>query len=64
MYVYSHCRLICAVSGVLTSIYQARGEVIVYGFIIVNTVTYAWIAYASDLYGQVIQNLVLLLPTA
>lgn len=54
--------LICAITGVLTSIYQARGEVIVYAFIIVNTVTYAWIAYASDLYGQVIQNLILLLP--
>ncbi|MGR5455086.1 nicotinamide riboside transporter PnuC [Vibrio alfacsensis] len=54
--------LVCALSGVLTSIYQARGEVIVYTFILINTITYAWIAYTSDLYGQVIQNLFLLLP--
>ena len=54
--------LICSVTGVLTSIYQARGEIIVYLFIIINTVTYAWVAYKSQFYGQVIQNIILLLP--
>lgn len=54
--------LICSVSGVLTSIYQARGEVIVYFFLLINTVTYAWIAWSGNLYGQVFQNIVLLLP--
>ena len=54
--------LICSVTGVLTSIYQARGEIIVYLFLIINTVTYAWIAYKGALYGQVIQNILLLLP--
>lgn len=54
--------LVCAVSGVLTSIYQARGEVIVYVFLLINTVTYAWIAWKGELYGQVFQNIVLLIP--
>jgi nicotinamide mononucleotide transporter PnuC len=54
--------LICAVSGVLTSIYQARGEIIVYAFLLINTITYAWIAWAGNLYGQVFQNIILLLP--
>ncbi|MGL4741815.1 MAG: nicotinamide riboside transporter PnuC [Sarcina sp.] len=54
--------LICAVTGVLTSVYQARGEIIVYLFILINTVTYAWIAYTSALYGQIIQNIIMLLP--
>ncbi|MGL5577130.1 MAG: nicotinamide riboside transporter PnuC [Sarcina sp.] len=54
--------LICAITGVLTSIYQARGEIIVYAFILINTITYAWIAYKSALYGQVIQNIIFLLP--
>ncbi len=54
--------LVCSVSGVLTSIYQARGEVIVYVFLFTNTLTYAWLAWKGDLYGQVFQNIVLLLP--
>ncbi|MGL4874422.1 MAG: nicotinamide riboside transporter PnuC [Clostridium sp.] len=54
--------LICSITGVLTSIYQARGEVVVYFFLIINTLTYAWISYESALYGQIIQNIILLLP--
>ena len=54
--------LICSVTGVLTSIYQARGEIIVYLFLIINTLTYAWVSYKGALYGQVIQNIILLLP--
>ena len=53
---------VCTITGVFTSIYQARGEVIVYAFMITNTITYAWLSLASDLYGQVFQNLILLLP--
>ncbi|MGL5649206.1 MAG: nicotinamide riboside transporter PnuC [Clostridium sp.] len=54
--------LICSLTGVLASIYQARGEIIVYFFLIINTITYAWISYESALYGQIIQNIILLLP--
>ena len=35
-----------------TSIYQARGEIIVYLFLIINTLTYAWVSYKGALYGQ------------
>ncbi len=54
--------LICSISGVFTALYQARGEIIAYLFVIINTVTYAYIAWSSNLYGQVFQNLALLLP--
>lgn len=54
--------LICSVTGVLTSVYQARGEIILYAFLITNTITYAWVSYEQALYGQIIQNIILLLP--
>lgn len=54
--------LICSVSGVIASIYQARAEVIVYAFLLTNTVTYGWVSWENALYGQVIQNIILLLP--
>lgn len=54
--------IICSSTGVLASIYQARGQAVLYFFLIINTVTYAVIAWNSDLYGQVVQNLVILLP--
>lgn len=54
--------LIMMVAGVLASIYQARAEVTVYFFLIINTITYAYVAYAYNLYGQIFQNLILLLP--
>lgn len=54
--------LICSISGVFTALYQARGEIIAYLFVIVNTTTYAWISWKTNLYGQVFQNMVLLLP--
>jgi nicotinamide mononucleotide transporter PnuC len=54
--------LLCSISGVFTALYQARGEIIAYAFVIVNTTTYAWISWKSNLYGQVFQNMILLLP--
>ena len=54
--------LICSVSGVIASIYQARAEIILYAFLLTNTVTYGWVSWENALYGQVIQNIILLLP--
>ncbi|MGL5614795.1 MAG: nicotinamide riboside transporter PnuC [Sarcina sp.] len=54
--------LVSSLTGVITSIYQARAEIIVYPFWIINTVTYAYVALVSAYYGQVIQNILLLLP--
>lgn len=54
--------LISSITGVFTSIYQARAEIIVYPYWIINTITYAYVALESAYYGQVIQNICLLLP--
>lgn len=53
---------ICSISGVIASIYQARAEIILYAFLLTNTVTYGWVSWENALYGQVIQNIILLLP--
>lgn len=54
--------LISSLSGVLTSIYQVRASLACYFWWILNTVTYAIVALDQNLYGQVIQNIVFLLP--
>lgn len=54
--------LISAVSGVFNSIYIARADILCYFFWIINTLTYAFVAYESQLYGQVIQNIVFIFP--
>ena len=54
--------LISAISGVFNSIYIARADIWCYFFWIVNTLTYAFVAYKSNLYGQVIQNLIFMFP--
>lgn len=60
--VVSIISLISAVSGVFNSIYIARADILCYVFWIVNTLTYAFVAYESKLYGQVIQNIVFIFP--
>ncbi|MGL4992050.1 MAG: nicotinamide riboside transporter PnuC [Sarcina sp.] len=54
--------LISAVSGVFNSIYIARADILCYFFWIINTLTYAFVAYKTQLYGQVIQNIVFIFP--
>ncbi|MGL4654689.1 MAG: nicotinamide riboside transporter PnuC [Sarcina sp.] len=54
--------LISAISGVFNSIFIARADVWCYFFWIVNTLTYAFVAYESKLYGQVIQNIIFIFP--
>lgn len=54
--------LISAVSGVFNSIYIARADILCYFFWIINTLTYAFVAYETQLYGQVIQNIVFIFP--
>ncbi|MGL5577038.1 MAG: nicotinamide riboside transporter PnuC [Sarcina sp.] len=54
--------LISAISGVFNSIYIARADIWCYFFWIINTLTYAFVAYESKLYGQVIQNIIFIFP--
>ncbi|WP_195972541.1 nicotinamide riboside transporter PnuC [Clostridium thermobutyricum] len=54
--------LISAVSGVFNSIYIARADIYCYVFWIINTLTYAFVAYENKLYGQVIQNIIFIFP--
>ncbi|MGL5616682.1 MAG: nicotinamide riboside transporter PnuC [Sarcina sp.] len=54
--------LISTVSGVFTCIYQARASLSCYFWWILNTITYAIVALHGALYGQVIQNIIFLLP--
>lgn len=54
--------LISAISGVFNSIYIARADILCYFFWIINTLTYAFVAYEQKFYGQVIQNIVFIFP--
>ena len=54
--------LISAISGVFNSIYIARADIWCYFFWIINTLTYAFVAYKSQFYGQVIQNIIFIFP--
>lgn len=54
--------LISAISGVFNSIYIARADIWCYFFWIINTLTYAFVAYKTQLYGQVIQNVIFIFP--
>ncbi|MGL4739645.1 MAG: nicotinamide riboside transporter PnuC [Sarcina sp.] len=54
--------LISAVTGVFNSIFIARADVWCYFFWIINTLTYAFVAYENNLYGQVIQNIIFIFP--
>lgn len=54
--------LVSALSGVLASIFQVRGRAAYYLWFILNTVTYGIICLHEKLYGQFIQNIIILLP--
>ncbi|MFI3256351.1 MAG: nicotinamide riboside transporter PnuC [Psittacicella sp.] len=54
--------LISGIAGVFASIYQARGEVKMYPFLLINTVIYGIISYTFNDYGQVIQQFLFLVP--
>ena len=60
--VVSIISLISAVSGVFNSIYIARGDILCYFFWIINTLTYAFVAYEQHFYGQVMQNIIFIFP--
>ncbi|WP_297436752.1 nicotinamide riboside transporter PnuC [uncultured Clostridium sp.] len=60
--VVSIISLISAVSGVFNSMYIARADILCYFFWIINTLTYAFVAYEQQFYGQVIQNIVFIFP--
>ena len=54
--------LVSALSGVLASIFQVRGRAAYYLWFLLNTVTYGIICLHEKLYGQFIQNIIILLP--
>ncbi|MGL5066271.1 MAG: nicotinamide riboside transporter PnuC [Sarcina sp.] len=60
--IFSMIGLISSISGVFTSIYQVRASLACYFWWIINTVTYGIISLHQDLYGQFIQNIVIMLP--
>ncbi|WP_297521457.1 nicotinamide riboside transporter PnuC [uncultured Clostridium sp.] len=59
---FSIIGLISAISGVLASIFQVRAKAAYYLWFLLNTVTYAIICLHENLYGQFIQNFIILLP--
>ena len=59
---FSIIGLISSISGVLASIFQVRARAAYYLWFILNTVTYAAICLHESLYGQFIQNFIILLP--
>lgn len=54
--------IICTISGILVSIYTAKANISAYIWWIINTITLAIIALVSNLYGQFIENLFIVLP--
>lgn len=54
--------LVATLSGVITSIYQVRGNLILYFWWIVNTVAMLIISIMGCLYGQAIKTILLTLP--
>lgn len=54
--------LIATLTGVITSIYQARGNLILYTWWIVNTIAMLGIDFSGNLYGQGIKTIILTLP--
>ncbi|MGL4847863.1 MAG: nicotinamide riboside transporter PnuC [Clostridium sp.] len=54
--------IISTISGIFTAIYQAKASIKCYFWWTLNTITYAVVAWYSQLYGQVIQNIVFILP--
>ena len=59
---FSIIGLISSLTGVLTSIYQVRGNLIFYLWWMINTATYALIVLHEDLYGQFMLNAFIVLP--
>lgn len=59
---FSLIGLISAVSGILASIFQVQAKAAYYIWFIINTITYGIICLHTDLYGQFIQNIIILLP--
>lgn len=54
--------IISTISGIFTSIYQAKASIKCYFWWTLNTITYAVVAWYGQLYGQVIQNIIFILP--
>lgn len=54
--------IISTISGIFTAIYQAKASIKCYFWWTLNTITYAVVAWGSHLYGQVIQNIIFILP--
>ncbi|MGL4739457.1 MAG: nicotinamide riboside transporter PnuC [Sarcina sp.] len=59
---FSITGLVSAISGVLASIFQVRARPAYYLWFILNTITYGIICFHTNLYGQFIQNIIILLP--
>ena len=60
--IFSIIGLVSALSGVLASIFQVRGRAAYYLWFLLNTITYGIICLHEKLYGQFIQNIIILLP--
>ncbi|ENZ00953.1 nicotinamide mononucleotide transporter PnuC [Clostridium thermobutyricum] len=54
--------LVATLSGVVTSVYQVRGNLIVYFWWIINTVAMLAISIMGCLYGQAVKTIILTLP--
>lgn len=54
--------LVATVSGVITSIYQAKASLKVYSWWILNTLAMTLISFLGGLYGEALKNLLILIP--
>lgn len=54
--------LIATVSGVITSIYQAKASLTVYFWWILNTIAMTLVSFIGGLYGEALKNLFILIP--
>lgn len=54
--------LIATLTGIITSIYQARGNLILYTWWIINTIAMLGIDFSGNLYGQGIKTIIFSLP--